>query len=85
MKWTPKKRNVHGQRESFVLGTQRNLYFTDSRWEFALGVTQIIGLALGVTQILGFLDTNMLVYPTQNFREGFCVAVKYRLNQFQNH
>ena len=30
-----------------------------------LGVTQILVFALGVTQILAFLDTDMLVYPTQ--------------------
>ena len=59
-----KKRNVHGQRENVALGTQRNLYSTDSRWGFALGIAHILGLVLGVTQILGFLDTNMLVYPT---------------------
>ena len=29
-------------------------------------VIQILGFALGVMQILAFLDTNMLVFPTQN-------------------
>ena len=29
-------------------------------------VMQIVALALGITQILAFLDTNMLVSPTQN-------------------
>ena len=66
MKLTPKKKNVHDQCENFALVTQRNLYSTDSRWGFALGVTQILGLALGVMQILAFLDTNMFVSPTEN-------------------
>ena len=81
MKSTPIKWNVHGQRRNFAFGTQRNLYSTDSRW----------GFALGVTQISVFSDTNMLVFPTRNFalkvlanartqREWFCVAVESRLN-----
>ena len=53
-----------------TFGTQRNLYSTDLRWGFALGVTQILNFALGVTQVLAFLDTNMLVFPTQNFALG---------------
>ena len=70
MKLTQKKRNVHGQREKFAFGTQRNLYLTDLRWGFTLGVTQILKFALEVTQILAFLDTNMLVFPMQNFALG---------------
>ena len=71
MKSTQKKeRNVHGQRENIAFGTQNNLYSTDLRWGFALGVTQILNFALGVTQILAFLDTNMLVFPTQNLALG---------------
>ena len=35
--------------------------YTDWHWGFALGETQILGLASGVTQIFAFLDTNMLV------------------------
>ena len=57
---------------------------------FALGVAQILFFALGVTPILAFLDTNMLVYPKQNFalgvlanartqRKCFCIVVEYRL------
>ena len=65
MKSTQTISNVHAQREKFAFGTQRNLYSTDLCWGFALGETQILGLASGVTQILAFLDTNMLVYPTQ--------------------
>ena len=53
-----------------MFGTQRNLYSTDLRWGFALGETQILGLASGVMQIFMFLDTNMLVYPTQNYSVG---------------
>ena len=34
------------------------------------GVMQILVFALGGTQILVFLDTNMLVFPTQNFALG---------------
>ena len=74
-----------------MLGTQHNLYFIGLCWGFALGVKQILCFALGVTQILAFLDTNLLVYPTQSFvlgvlsnanpqREKICVAVEYRLN-----
>ena len=70
--------------------TQRKLYSTGPRWGFALGVTEILAFALGVTQILVFLDTNMLVSPTQNScvrgiaqyepqHEEFFVAVEYRL------
>ena len=55
---------------------------------FTLEVMQILKFGLGVTQVLEFLDTNMLVYPTQNFALGvlanartqckcFCVAVDY--------
>ena len=47
-------------------GAQHNLYSIGLRWGFALGVRQILCFACGVTQILAFLDTNMLVYPTQN-------------------
>ena len=50
----------------FAFGIQRNLRSTDLRWGFALGETQILGLASGVMEILAFLDTNVLVYPTQN-------------------
>ena len=84
-----KKRYVHGQRKNFAFGTQRNLYSTDLRWGFALGVTQILKFVLGVMQILAFLDNNMLAFPTRNFALGvsanartqracFCVAVEYR-------
>ena len=76
MKWTPKIWNVHGQRENFVLGTQHNLYSTDSCWGFALGITQILRLALGVTHILAFLDTNMLVSPTRNCGVGGLIQFK---------
>ena len=48
MKSTHKKRNVNGQCEKFVLGTQRDLYSTCSRWGFAVGVKQILAFALGV-------------------------------------
>ena len=88
MKFTPKKLNVHGQRKDFALGAQCNLYSTDLRWGFALGV--ILGFALGVTQILTFLDTNMLVSPMRISGVGgfnqhkapmweFCFPVEYRL------
>ena len=56
--------NLHGQGKNFALLTQRNLYSTDLRWVFTLGVTQI----------LAFLDTDMLVYPKQNFALGVCVG-----------
>ena len=90
MKSTYTKLNVHGQRQNFVLGTQRNLYSTDLHLGFASGETQILGFALGVTQMLWLQDTNMLVSPTQisgvgsiaqrqTRRQGFCVAVEYRL------
>ena len=65
-----KKGNVHGQRQNFALGTQRNLYSTVLHLGFASGETQILGLALGVTQILWLQDTNMLVSPTQNSGVG---------------
>ena len=61
MKSTQKILNVHAQREKFAFGTQHNLYSTDLRLGFALGVTQILGLASGVRQIFAFVDTNMLV------------------------
>ena len=47
---TNKKRNVYAQGKNFAFGTQRNLYSTDLRTGFALGVTQILKFALGVTQ-----------------------------------
>ena len=60
-------------------------------WELAFGVTQILGLALQVTQILAFLDTHMLVYPTQESfgvlpnanpqHVGFCIAVEYKAEE----
>ena len=34
------------------------------------GFSEILAFALGETQILAFLDTNMLVSPTQNSRVG---------------
>ena len=70
MKLTQKKWNAHGQRENFAFGTQRNLYSTDSRLGLASGETQILGFALGVKQILAFLNTNMLVSPTQSCGVG---------------
>ena len=42
-------------------GPNANLYSTDLRWGFTLGVTQILVFTLEVTQIFRFLDTNMLV------------------------
>ena len=63
---TKKKRNVHGQREKFAFGTQRNLYSPDLHLGLALGVTQILGLASGVTQIFTFFDSNKSVFPRQN-------------------
>ena len=53
-----------------MFGTQRNLYSTDLQWGLALGEMQTLGLASGVTEIFAFLDTNMLVYPTQNSGVG---------------
>ena len=70
MKWAQTTWNVHGQRENVALGTQRNLYSIGLLWGFALGVRQILCFASGVRQNLAFLDTNMLVYPTQNFALG---------------
>ena len=78
--------------QNFAFDTQHNLYFTDLRLGFASGVTQILGLVSGVKQIFAFLDTNMLVSPTQNSGVGvvgqrkapsrkFCVAVEYRLKR----
>ena len=72
------------------MGTQHNLYSTGSHWGFAVGKTQILGLASGLAQIPVFLYTNMLVYPTQNCSSGglsqrqnptsmVFVAVEYRL------
>ena len=55
---------------NFVLGTQRNLHFTDLRWGFVLGETQILDLASGETHIFALLDTNMLVYQAQNCGVG---------------
>ena len=66
------------------LGSQRNLYSTDLRWGFALGVTQILGLALGFgvggnanfrfgvggKPVFAFLDTNMFVSPRRNCGVG---------------
>ena len=70
MKSTQKKLNVHAQREKFAFGTQRNLHSTDLRLGFALGVTQILGLASGLRQTLPNVRPQ---------RKGFCVAVEYRL------
>ena len=50
MKSTPTKLNVHCQCENFALGTQHNLYSTDSRWGFALGDANF-KIGMGVTQI----------------------------------
>ena len=44
-----------------------NLYSTGMRWGLALGVTQILGFVLALQS---FLDTNMLVYSTQNSDVG---------------
>ena len=70
MKSTQKIWNVHAQREKFALETQRNLYSTDVRRGFAFGEMQILDLVSGETQIFALLDTNMLVYPTQNCGVG---------------
>ena len=51
IKSTQKKRNVHGQRGNFAIGTHATY----------IPLTCIGSLALGVTQISAFLDTNMLV------------------------
>ena len=53
-----------------MFGTQRNLYSTDSRWGFALGVARIFKFASGVRQILALLDTNMLVSHKGNCGVG---------------
>ena len=50
-----------------MFGTQRNLYSTDLRLGLAFGVTHILKFVSGVMQILAFLDSNILVFPTQNF------------------
>ena len=55
---------------NFFWETQRNLYSTDLRWGFAFVETQTLCFASGVRQILAFLDTNMLVSPTQIFTLG---------------
>ena len=70
MKSTQKTLNVHGQGKKFAFGTQHNLYSTDLCLGFASGVTEILGLASGVKQIFLFLDTNMLVSPTQTSGVG---------------
>ena len=56
-----KRRNVHGQRENFAFGTQRNLYSTDSRCVYALGDNANFSVPLGLTQISAFLDTNIII------------------------
>ena len=70
-----------------MFGTQRNLYSTDLRLGFALGITQILGLASGVIIFSRFFYTNMLVSPTRNSgvggldsRKAPNFAVEYRLN-----
>ena len=76
MKSTPKKRNVHGQREKFAFGTQRNLYSTDLRWGFALGnanfnLTQVISSVFRYQHVgidnanFGVGCPNQRQYPTQ--------------------
>ena len=37
---------------------------------FCVGGNANVMFRIGVTQILAFLDTNVLVYPTQNFALG---------------
>ena len=45
MKLTQTAWNVDGQREDFAFGTQRNLFYTDSRWEFCVrGDVKILSL-----------------------------------------
>ena len=70
MKLTPKKRNVHGQRERFAFGTQRNLYSTDLCW----------GFALGVTQVLAFIDTKPMQGPNANdFASQWSIGFTYKV------
>ena len=52
-----------------VLKTQLHLYSTDWRRGLALGLTQILDLASGNANFHS-LDTNMLVFPTQNSGVG---------------
>ena len=76
--------------KSRILRWGPNIYSSCLHWGFALRVAQILAYALAVTLILAFLDTNMLVTPTQNLALGvlrnvtaqyacFCIAVEYRL------
>ena len=41
-------------------------YIPLTRHRVLRGVMEMLCFALGVRQILAFLDTDMLVYPTQN-------------------
>ena len=59
------KINTH-KNEMYLANAQPNLYSIGSLWGFALGETQFLCFAWVVMQIIAFLDTNMLVYPTQN-------------------
>ena len=70
IKSTHTKINVHSQPKQFAAGTQSNLYSTNLRWGFTLGIRQIFGLAMGIRQILPFLDTDMFVSPMRNYGNG---------------
>ena len=97
MKSTQKKTwNVHGQREKFAFGTQRNLYSTDSRWGFALGdvknlrhPTQHVGI-LCSNHSIGVVTTWLLPnvispWQTRQWPKSFFFFLIVLLQTTRNH
>ena len=85
--------NVHGQRESFALGTQSNLYSTESRWvciggntNFRFGIGGNANFSIFTYQHVCIPNTKIVALGVSaNVRtqcEWFCVAVEYRLYMY---
>ena len=91
MKSTQKTRKVHGQCKSFALGTQHNLYSTDSRWGFALGdakkfalpnakdTNMLVYFALGNAKVLSFALGNAKVPNTNGFASQWNIGLRLPL------
>ena len=81
-RWVPnanekklKKRNVHGQREKFAFGTQRNLYSTDFRW----------GFCDGANAYLSVFRYHHVSIPNAKFHVGGLSQRKDQMQMFLRH
>ena len=90
MKFTHKKRNVHGQHKKFAFGTQCNLYSTGSYWGFCISsrenfaspnareTNMLVFFALGNAKVLSFTLGDAKIPNVNGFASQWNIGFKLR-------